>query len=363
VWRRISVLILVSCFTSTAAVARDVEFGIMGLFRPAEIEIASKTNELLIFELESSKRVKASSVRVLMEEGRMMVTRGNSKWFTTSVKTNGRFRVTIPGKLHRDYSGSLAISVSEDHLQLILTLPLEEAVAAIVKAESGPDMPLEALKAQAVVTRSYVSAGQRRHKTFDFCDTTHCQFFAGPVANPDDLASKATAATRDEVLVYEDRIVQAMFMSSCGGSTLTVADIRPDYIESTYPYYRVQTASCLRHPDRWRRSLPRSLSFAPKPSWGTESFRLAIGRVFGWNALPSNRYKVRTQRSSYMIEGTGHGHGLGLCQRGSRAMAGEGRTYRDILEHYYPNTTVKSMATQDEHREHSQVLQDASPRD
>ena len=61
-------------------------------------------------------------------------------------------------------------------------------------AESTPDAPSEALKALAVAARSYFVAGKGRHREFDFCDTTHCQFLREPPASTS--AAARTVASR-----------------------------------------------------------------------------------------------------------------------------------------------------------------------
>src|SRR5208283_1270192 len=65
-------------------------------------------------------------------------------------------------------------------LTAVVTMDLEPAVASVVAAEGTVDAPSEALKALAVAARSYFVAGKGRHRDFDFCDTTHCQFLREP---------------------------------------------------------------------------------------------------------------------------------------------------------------------------------------
>ena len=65
----------------------------------------------------------------------------------------------------------------------VVSMDLETAVASVVAAEQVAGTPLEALKAQAVATRSYFVATRGRHRGFDFCDTTHCQFLREPPAS------------------------------------------------------------------------------------------------------------------------------------------------------------------------------------
>ena len=67
-----------------------------------------------------------------------------------------------------------------------------------------------------------------------------------------------------------------------------------------------------------------------------EASRLNIGRRLGWDAVPSNNFTARSDAKGVVLEGTGQGHGIGLCQAGAKAMAQSGAGFREILAHYYP---------------------------
>ena len=56
--------------------------------------------------------------------------------------------------------------------------------------------------------------------------------------------------------------------------------------------------------------------------------------------MPSNDFLAKKESDHVILNGTGEGHGIGLCQSGARAMAEEGSDFRQILTHYYPNTTI-----------------------
>src|ERR1019366_8095369 len=60
-----------------------------------------------------------------------------------------------------------------------------------------------------------------------------------------------------------------------------------------------------------------------------DSFRFAVGRELGWNTLRSDRYRVQSSKARIAFEGSGSGHGVGLCQLGAEQMGSEGRPYRD----------------------------------
>jgi stage II sporulation protein D len=189
-----------------------------------------------------------------------------------------------------------------------------------------------------VVTRSYFRAGRGRHHNFDFCDLTHCQFLREPPP-PGSAAAEAVRATQGLVITYEEKPVAAMFTRSCGGRTRTPAELGLPV--NGYPYFGVVCDYCHQNPSRWRRQVSRE--DAELLSGQGESGRLAIDRRLGWNAVPGNTYTMQTVNGEVVLEGTGQGHGIGLCQRGTKGMAENGASYREILEHYFPNSSIANV--------------------
>ena len=247
------------------------------------------------------------------------------------------FAVTVPGKIHRVYRGVLNITAQAGILTAVVTMDRETAVASIVAAEMPPGTPLEALKAQAVAARSYLSAGPRHTAdAFDFCDTTHCQFLRSPPA-PATAASRAASETRGLVLRYNNQTIAAMYASRCGGHTHSLREVglEPDSAGQGYPYYGVVCRACRRHPQPWTSDVA-----GPKPVPGSERRRIAEVRQWGWGALPGSTFTATKDGDSWQVTGLAVGHGLGLCQFGASEMAREGATFRAILRHYYPNAEV-----------------------
>jgi len=249
------------------------------------------------------------------------------------------FTLTVPGKLTRTYHGALTVTARDGILIPVIAMDTELAVASIVAAESPPHAPLEALKAQAVVSRSYLLADPRTHpdpvgQHIDACDTTHCQYLRSPppASSP---AAIATNVTRHQVLTWQPapgtppRIVAAMYSRSCGGQT-RVPTSSPD--ANSYPFYSVRCDYCRLHPELWSRP-------ADGPTPETEQQRIDYNRTHGWAAIPSNTHTS----TPTTIEGRGIGHGIGLCQLGSTDLAARGETFSQIVRHYFPNTALATL--------------------
>jgi stage II sporulation protein D len=245
------------------------------------------------------------------------------------------FLISIPGKITRRFRGKLAVKCQINELEAVVEMDLETAVASAVAAESVPGAPLEALKAQAVATRSYYQASLLRHGRFDFCDTTHCQFLReAPSAHS--LAAQATAATHGLVLLYEGTTIPALFTGSCGGRTRTLAEIglAPD----PYPYFSVPCNYCLHDAPHWLARL--EAKEAAELASHSEGSRLKLGRILGWDVVPGNNYELEPEGDVVVVKGSGKGHGVGLCQLGAAWIAKQGYGFQEILAHYYPNTVV-----------------------
>jgi len=332
--------------TATVSTVMDVHIGVLGLFHPREFRVTAPAGSALLLHageerivLEHSSGVDSANVHI--SGGDLIITVGVRVVRASNLTITGRksepvnFVLAVPGKILRRYHGTLEIKPAAGTLTAVVSMDRETAVASVVAAEAAPDAPFEALKAQTVAARSYFVAGHGRHRDFDFCDTTHCQFLRELPA-PDTAAARAAAATRDFVLVYDSHPLPAMYTRSCSGRTHTPAEV--GLSRSYYPYFSVECKQCRTHPARWSSRI--SAHDAATLHSLDESARLKIDRRLGWSAVPSNDFVVQTERDQIMLEGIGQGHGIGLCQSGAAAMAEEGSDFRQILSHYYPNTSI-----------------------
>jgi len=257
----------------------------------------------------------------------------------------------------------------------IVELPVESYVTATLAGESSVFQSKEALKAMAVAARTYAVRMRGRHHAegFDLCDTTHCQRL--DVSAVTARLESAAADTVGELLWFEGRPAFTPYTRDCGGRTETASAVWPDlgtsYLKSREDPYCVRAG-----PSSWQwtadprqivKAIQQSLLRAPPTldrvsildrtpsgrasvlllSGGSQSirisagsFRFAVGRDLGWNTLRGDRFEVHSSNGRLIFEGSGAGHGVGLCQRGAEQMGLGGQSYREILGFYYPGTML-----------------------
>ncbi len=280
----------------------------------------------------------------------------------------GRWHLRGRG-IDRRYEGSLSVEARGGELIVRVTMPLETYVAAVTASETPVDTPFEALRAQAIVARSYALASGRRHEEADACDLAHCQVLRG-AGGPRHLrrAKEATRDTEGIVLRLSDgAIAAAPFHASCGGHTADPVAVfgAPDHTGAG-----AIPDVCPASP--WRAELPRGvlakaaeevlgspvepsdllldrgpsgvvgrvIDRASGRSGSGDAFTRALGARVGWGRIRSARFALSLGGERALLEGTGHGHGVGLCQAGAATLASQGRTAEQILGRYFPRATL-----------------------
>jgi stage II sporulation protein D len=276
----------------------------------------------------------------------------------------------------------LCLKKSPGALIVIATMPLEKYVERVLMAESGDFHNAEALKAMAIAARTYAKrfAGHHALEGFDFCDSTHCQalYWKAPKAE----VRSAVEATQGEILLYHGRVVATYYHQNCGGTLAAAEEAWPQVSEpylaphadpfcltsgglrwqatlSREQIERALQASGVHTPQGWQRLEVDRRSASGRVhavvflggvpdrfSVSASSFRFAVNRLYGWNNIRSDLYKVANSDQQVIFSGHGAGHGVGLCQAGAEEMAREGKSYREILNFYYPNTELTSAAQQ-----------------
>lgn len=123
-----------------------------------------------------------------------------------------------------------------------------------------------------------------------------------------------------------------MYTRSCGGAPHPRSVLYPAFIPTTP--WSARAAGVVLLDGRF--SAKDAIRLIPS----NEPSRLGIARKVGWSTVPSKDCKTTRVGGLVMIDGVGQGHGIGLCQTGSSAMAENGANIRKILAHYYPNAVL-----------------------
>jgi stage II sporulation protein D len=286
---------------------------------------------------------------------------------SSTVQLSGRVRISGSDFSPFVIDHELRLQAHDDLLLLTLTMSQEEYVTAVLQGESASFKSDEALKAMAVVARTYAVRFGSRHKLegFDFCDTTHCQDLR--LGNESPRVRAAVAATEGELLWFEGRPAATYYHRSCGGEIEDAGALEPDlhvsYLRRRHDEY------CIRTPDEWQteiskadltRSLGRPVTtvrvvarsdsgrvqrlLVNEHSIIATDFRFAVGRTLGWDKLRSDLYEEEDRGDRIAFRGRGQGHGVGLCQAGSEVMGEQGHSYREILAYYYRGTAIGPSA-------------------
>ncbi len=281
-------------------------------------------------------------------------------------------RIERMGKLKGDllvngthYPGDIEIWKGTNGLFLINELSLEEYIKNVVSAEVGADWDMEALKVQAVISRTYAifQKLQNSNPNYDITSSVLHQVYKG--ASDNARISYAVMDTEGEVLTYNGKLIEAFYHSTSGGMTESAEEV----FGKSYPYLKPVTGSCETSPYWiWERRIPveefekalnvmgirdiRISSYTATKrvktldvvhSGGTTTVKTTdLRKLLGWSRLPSTNFSLSHDAGTFVLDGKGYGHGVGLCQWSALEMAKSGMNYRDILAYFYPGTVIQS---------------------
>ncbi len=281
--------------------------------------------------------------------------------------------------------GELKVRTVSGRLQVVNRLELEDYVSGVLESELGSlNLSPEVLKAQLIISRTYVLSmgnGRHYHAGYEFCDGPHCQVFKNIPHEDDPALETVLGSVRGEYISYHGHPIAAFFHHSCGGMTSRVEDVWPTaprpYLvavaedpkgvcrTSTHTKWRFSEtrkslAACLRHA-KWlspQEALDTIRVARTDPSGRTKvimiqgnrtllipvgKLRNVINQYYGKEVLRSAMFTISRENDRFVFRGRGWGHGVGLCQEGAMEMARHGKTYQEILAHYFPKTKISHL--------------------
>lgn len=267
----------------------------------------------------------------------------------------------------RELPGTMILRARKGSIDLLGEWPMSEYLAGVLAGEVPLSWPMEALKAQAVAARSYALATLRERPGGALEATVSDQVFKWPLKeNERRRALEAVQATQGWVLVEESSgsVAKAHYHADCGGRTVPASQVWGGRADSGVT---VDPSCPLRSRSRWEHRLRRKdlaakvevLMGPVRPedleislvtgdgrvsevlvrAPGRTSHRMSGDRfrhLLGVSDLRSTFFEMEESSTEWVFTGRGFGHGVGLCQWGSRDLGERGLSAEKILAHYYP---------------------------
>ena len=254
---------------------------------------------------------------------------------------------------------------------IIEKVKIEDYIFGVVSGEMPAVFDEEALKAQAVISRTYAS--KRISRGLDIKDYNSTQVFrnrsylrelwGNRYDEYKEKIERAIRDTRDEVLMFDGDYIDAYYHLASNGKTEDSKNV----LKLAYPYL-VSVDSNWENNNGYvsRRIVPNSylsklLNMEINKNIPVEILVKSIGhrvmyvkfgdKVFDGLILArrlglnSNDFSVSIEDDYTSFTTRGHGHGLGLSKYGAEGMAKSGYNYHQILNHYYPNTYIQKQFT------------------
>lgn len=275
----------------------------------------------------------------------------------------------------RRYGHRIQILKKSDHaITVINELSFEEYLKGVLPLEVHYDWPLEALKAHAVISRTFAlfKALEKKDHDFSLRDTVESQVYGGMLFHKPST-DQAVDSTRGEILVFGGKIFPSYFHAACGGKTA-----RADHVWPVQPNPVLNGVDCdfCKSGKHWKwvlkiglreietlmqkrgypaKNLKRIIFLDRDESGRATKVKLEYQRsklvlpaadfrtFIGYDRLKSLKANVEIKKGGAYFQGYGWGHGAGFCQWGAKGQAELGRSYLEILQFYFPGSEIKKI--------------------
>jgi len=287
------------------------------------------------------------------------------------IKTNESATIIING---RRFRGNIElINKNNARLLVINNIDLEDYIKGILYHEASHYWPMEALKAQAIVSRTYAvyQMKENKHRDYDVTCDIYSQVYGGRTSERY-RTNEAVKETEGRILTYQDKVFPTYFHATCGGHTedasilwdidmpplkgvacgfckdsphfnwhyvLSLDEIEGKLVNAGYNIGNIKDIVTQGKDKSARFTDLKIVSKQKDLKISTKDFR----NIIGPNIIRSTNFNVNVVEHDAVFEGFGWGHGVGLCQWGAYFMAKQGYTVEQILKYYYPQSDVKSI--------------------
>lgn len=282
-----------------------------------------------------------------------------------------------------DYSNYGTIKLYHSKTDSIEELPIDEYLYGVVSAEMPATYEIEALKAQAIVSRTYtlyqIINGKNKHGEAELCDDSKC---CQAWISKDDRFAKwkedvrennwnkivtSVKETSGKIIVYDGKPIGAFFHSNSGGKTENVANVwgsnNMPYLQSVETSgeddYSQYSSEVVLKKEELQDKLKQkyddiSIDFSvEKPieileyteSNRVKTIRFGNKNLSGTEArsllgLKSTMFKFNIDGDNIIFSVIGYGHGVGMSQTGADSMAKNGSNCDEIIKHFYTGVDI-----------------------
>lgn len=265
-------------------------------------------------------------------------------------------------------------------------VPIDEYLYNVVSAEMPANFEIEALKAQAVVARTYtiyqIINNGNKHENANICDSSKC--CQAWISKQDRLnrweesvreqnwkrIEEVVNKTKGEIITYNNQPINAFFHSNSGGTTEMPVNV---WGGTGYPYLQsVQTSGEEGYTQyaseveisnndilkKLQQKYPNIKIDLKKEddikildytnSGRVRTIKFGNTEISGVEArtifeLKSANFEIIKSPNSIKFKVKGYGHGVGMSQTGADSLAKNGSNYKEIIKHFYSNVEIKDV--------------------
>ena len=309
-------------------------------------------------------------------------TKSNKSIETDAKSENNTNSETEKENTNHKYSKIKLLHLKTGEIEEVI---LEEYLCNVVSAEMPVDFEIEALKAQAIVARTYTiyKINNKKHDNADICDSSSC--CQAWISKDDRLSrweenkreenwkkiERAVNETNGKIITYEGKPINAFFHSNSGGTTEVPINV---WGGSGYPYLQMVETSGeegytqyasevtlnfdeilnkikekysdiqidftkdddIKILERTESDRVKTIKFGNHNLSGVEA-----RTIFG---LRSTNFEIEKQEDKITFKVKGYGHGVGMSQTGADSLAKQGKNAEDIIHHFYSNVELKDIS-------------------
>lgn len=295
--------------------------------------------------------------------------------------TNLEDKINIENK---DNSKNYKIKLLHKKTKEVEEIELEKYLYNVVSAEMPSSFEIEALKAQAIVARTYTifKKNNKKHENADICDSFKCcqawiskeERFEKWKENKEENWSKICKAvdeTKGKIITYDNKPINAFFHSNSGGKTEIPINV---WGGNNYPYLQIVETSGEENYNQFLSDVELTyeefikllkekkndiyVNFDDtediKIIEFTESGRVKTIKIGNYNFsgveirkilnLKSTNFEIKKENGKIKFHVKGYGHGVGMSQTGADSLAKNGKKAEEIIHHFYSNVEIKNIS-------------------